>query len=234
MLRTRSRTILALIVVLLMFWGLSVVQAQSPRGASSLRAGVPSPSAIAVYSQPPAPAGGLLLSSLRDPEGSGADQWAWDGFRLAQSQGISEIRWRGAYDPARLGSGGPVLGFTVKIYASIAGETQPHLSRPPLAGFELANNAGETPAGPLGGVQTYDYRYILPAPWQAQGGVKYWLQIEALQAGSPDWGWSAGTDGDGYYFRRIPSQGPGYQVVAGMRRSPCWPVVPAACAWACR
>ena len=36
----------------------------------------------------------------------------------------------------------------------------------------------------MGGVQTYDYRYSLPVPFQAAAGTKYWVQIEAFQGGA--------------------------------------------------
>jgi hypothetical protein len=212
-----ARTTAILVLTALMLWGIPATQAQSPGrvSPSSGSAGPLAPTAVVVYSQPPSPSGGILLSSLRDPDGSDTDQWAWDGFRFARTETITEIRWRGGYDPARLGSGGPVFDFTIEIYPSTAADTQPDIAHPPLADYEVGNNADETAADVLGGVQTYDYRYILPAPFQATAGTKYWVQIEAFQSGPPDWGLSAGTGGDGSYFRRIPSQGASYQVVAG-------------------
>jgi hypothetical protein len=157
--------------------------------------------AVIVYSQPPDPAGGLLHSSLRDPDGSDTDQWAWDGFTIGWTQVITEVQWRGAYDPARLGSGGPVNDFTVDIYASIPSGTEPDLSQPPLVHYAVGGNANETPAAVLGGVQTYDYHFVLPAPFQAAAQTKYWLQIEAYQSGAPDWALAKATGGDGQYFR---------------------------------
>lgn len=177
-------------------------------GARGLSTGI-------VYSQPPRSAGGLLLSSLRDPDGSATDQWTWDGFFFSSAQTITEIRWRGAYDPARFGSGGRVVDFTVDIYPSNANGSQPDIAHPPLMHYEVGGNAGEIAAETLGGVQTYDYRFTLPAPFEAAGQKKYWVQIEAYQAGAPDWGLSVASSGDGYYFRRIPGQGANYQLLAG-------------------
>lgn len=168
-----------------------------------------------LYSQPPSLAGGLLHSSLRDPEGSATDQWAWDGFMLGSTHAITEVRWRGGYDPVRLGSGGPVADFTVSFYASIPSGIQPDISKPPLVHYEVGGNASETPAGVLGGVQTYDYNYTLPVPFQAAAGTKYWLQIEAYQPGAPDWGLAAATGGDGQYFRRLAGDGYNYQIARG-------------------
>jgi hypothetical protein len=151
---------------------------------------------------------------LRDPDGSATDQWAWDGFTLDWTQAITEVQWRGGYDPAWLGSGGAVFNFTVAIYASIPSGSQPDLSQPPLMRHEVGGNANETPAEVLGGVQMYSYRYTLPTPFQAAAQTKYWVQIEAYQHGAaPDWGLSKGTGGDSQYFRRIA--GPTFQIVTG-------------------
>ncbi len=168
-----------------------------------------------VYAQPVHPAGGLVPSSLRDPNGSHTDQWAWDGLALAHAESITEVRWRGAYDPARLGSGGAVAAFTVEIYASIAGDSQPDIVHPPLAQWEVAGNCGEMAAGMVGGLPTYDYRYALPTPFLAAAHTKYWLQIEAHQPGAPDWCLIKATGGDGSYFRRIAGEGANYQLVPG-------------------
>lgn len=146
------------------------------------------------------------MSSLRDPDGSSTDEWAWDGFQFNADQMITEIRWWGAYLPARLGSGGPVVDFVVSIYPSIASGSQPDLIQGPLARYELRSAAGETASAVLGGVQTYEYHFVLPAPFGAAANSKYWLQIEAYQSRAPDWGLCAGTNGDGAYFRRMPGR----------------------------
>ena len=56
---------------------------------------------VLIFSQPPNPDGGLIPSSLRVPDGSGTDQWAWESFTFDTIQTITELRWRGAYDPAK-------------------------------------------------------------------------------------------------------------------------------------
>ncbi len=197
-------------VVAFIFTGAPAAQAQPLHRAAAAAA-----AAVVVYNQPPSTGGGILLSSLRDPDGSAADRWVWDGFRFAWPQSITEIRWRGAYDPARFGSGGPVFDFVVEIYASTVNGAQPDVTQPPLVHHEVGGNAHEAAADVLGGVQTYDYWCTLPAPFQAAAGVTYWVQIEAYQSGSPDWGLAAGTNGDGRYFRRVPGQGANYQLLAG-------------------
>jgi hypothetical protein len=210
------RTAVILAVAAFMLWGFLATNAQAPHPTSrSLSGGnALSATAVVVYSQPSSSAGGLLQSSLRDPDGSASDQWAWDDFTLGRTQTITEIQWRGGYDPARLGSGGPVVDFTLAIYPSNPAGFEPDVAHPPLVHYQLGGNAGETAAVVLGGVQTYDYQYALPVPFQAAAGTKYWVQIEALQGGAPDWGLSKATGGDGHYFRKLADEGI-YQRVTG-------------------
>ena len=168
------------------------------------------PTTGVIYSQPPKSSGGLIPSSLRDPDGSATDWSIWDGFAFDQAQTIAEVRWRGGYDPAKSGSGGPVQDFTVDIYPSIPAGTEPNIAGRPLVHYKVGGNAGETPADVLGGVQTYDYRFTLPAPFQAAAGTRYWVQIEAYQSGAPDWGLSVGSGGDGGHFGGSGPSGEGY------------------------
>lgn len=181
-------------------------------------AAAPSLAATILYNQPPIPGGGLLQSSWWDPDGSDYDQYVWDNFTLqpAQAITITEIQWRGGYDPTRFGSGGPVIDFAAAIYPSIPGGSQPDVVNPPLVRYQTGGNARETPAGMFAGTMMYDYTFALPAPFQAAAGIKYWVQIEAFQHGIPDWGLAAGTGGDGKHFRRIANLGDiFYQVVPG-------------------
>ena len=168
------------------------------------------PTTGVIYSQPPKSSGGLIPSSSRDPDGSATDWSIWDGFAFDQAQTIAEVRWRGGYDPAKSGSGGPVQDFTVDIYSSIPAGTEPNIAGRPLVHYKVGGNAGETPAEVLGGVQTYDYRFTLPVPFQAAAGTRYWVQIEAYQSGAPDWGLSVGSGGDGGHFGGSGPSGEGY------------------------
>jgi PKD repeat protein len=208
----------AILVIASLFW---IFSAANVHGSHPAALPVEDTSALdsadIVYSQPPNPAGGLFQSSLLEPGGSATDEWVWDDFTLGSTQTITEVQWRGAYIPAMLGSGGPVIGFTLKFYPSNLTGFEPDVNNP-LVGYTLSNNAGETPADVLGGVQTYAYRYSLPAPFQAVAGTKYWIQIEAIQqggvGGAPDWGLSAGLGGDGHHFRKFGNEGR-YQTVTG-------------------
>ncbi len=163
----------------------------------------PEPEAVVIYSQPPKPSGGLLPTAWQSPEGGETDRSVWENFGFEKAQTLTEVRWRGGYDPAKNGAGGAVWDFTVGIYASIPAGSEPDLAKAPLAHYRVGSNAAETPAEVLGGVQTYEYSFPLPVPFEAEPATTYWLQVEAFQHGEPDWGLSvgSGTLGDGRHFR---------------------------------
>lgn len=163
-----------------------------------------------ILSQPSKSGGGLIPASWRVPDGSDNDRSIWESFMFETEQTITELRWRGGYDPAKGGSGGPVLNFTVDIYESISTGSEPNLAVAPLVHYVVKDNAGEKQADVLGGVQTYEYRFVLPAPFTAAVLKPYWVQIVAFQSGDPDWGFSVGSLGDGRHFRLSGSPGGGY------------------------
>ena len=90
-----------------------------------------------------------LQSSCADPDGSANDGGS-GRFHARPTQAIGEVRWRGGYDPARLGSGGPVMISRLPFILP----TRPAPSRTyavrPLVHYQVGGNAGETPAGVLG------------------------------------------------------------------------------------
>lgn len=158
------------------------------------------------FTRPPTDTGALITSSWVNPEGSDADMYAYDSFVLDASAAITEVRWRGGNSYGALY--GAVWNFSLTFYDSIAGGSQPHVNNPQLPEFYLARyfvggTAGQTAVGTFGGTVMYDYHYVLPTPFQATAGVKYWLRIEASQIGYPDWGIATGTGAgaDGKYFR---------------------------------
>ncbi len=142
------------------------------------------------------------MSSLHPSDENATRQWVWESFAFDTVQTITEVRWRGAYDPNWRGAGGPVRDFTVEIYPSIPVGAEPDVANLPLIRYEVRGNAGETPAGEVGGMETYDYRYTLPDPFEAAPYTPYWIQIEAIQTGAPDWGLVQATNGDAQHFRR--------------------------------
>lgn len=164
-------------------------------------------SATDVFSYPPSSAGGLVPSAWIDPDGSDSDVFAYNDFTLATTESITEVSWRGGY--AYGGSyGTKAFNFTLTFLATNVTGFEPLIQdwpdpygEPCLAQFIVGGNAGETAVGVVNGITMYDYRFVLPKPFVATGGVKYWLRIDAWQKGYPDWGVIKGTGGNGYHFR---------------------------------
>lgn len=155
-----------------------------------------------VFEQSPDPVGGLFVSSWVPPEGTDYDNFVYDSFQLSSDTAVTEVRWRGGYVYTGYGL---VHNFSVTFYASIAGGSQPLCGLPGdndifLAQYEVGSNAGEIPVGIFGGTQMYDYRFVLPTPFQAAANTKYWVQIEGYTAGLPFWGISAGNGGNNSHF----------------------------------
>lgn len=202
--RTSVR-LLSIAVVLLLITSVAVTGCvkQSSLSAASADADAARGETVVIYSQPAKSSGGLLPTSWQAPAGGKDDRSVWENFGFENAQIISEVRWRGGYDPAKGGSGGPVVDFTVGIYESIRAGSEPDLAKAPLVHYRVGSNANETAAGLIAGVETYDYEFVLPVPFEADGATTYWLQIEAFQYGEPDWGLSVGTGtlGDGRHFR---------------------------------
>lgn len=163
--------------------------------------------APAIYTQPQHPAGTIYRSCWWDPDGSDYDQYLWDGFRLPMNATITEIHWRGAFDPSYFGYGGPVRDFSVEVWPSILNGYQPAIIGQPLVHYQTGGNANQTPAGSIGNTVFYDYSFVLPTPLRTSGGAKYWLQIEAYQWGIPDWALAGASSGDGKVFLRTAGVG---------------------------
>jgi len=162
-----------------------------------------------VYAKPPSPAGGVNQSSWVAPDGSDSDMYAWEDFTLPVTQAITEVRWRGGY---ALGAPfGKVSEFRISIFPSNITGFEPLITALPedeegeawLLNVHTGNNAGETPVGVVGGVALYDYRCVLPQPFVATAGVKYWIRLQASQPVYPDWGPTTGTGGNGAHFRYV-------------------------------
>jgi len=157
----------------------------------------------AVFAQPIDPAGLLIQSSWLDPDGSDFDQYIWEDFTLPADQSVTVVNWYGGYDPLKFGRGGPVTDFRVAIYPSIAAGTEPAVANPPLVEYQTGGNAGEAAINVVNGIPMYSYTFNLPTPFQAAGGVKYWIYIVASQTGSsPDWGFASGLNGNGHHYQR--------------------------------
>jgi len=166
----------------------------------------PAARAEEVFAKAPSPAGGVNASSWVPPDGSDSDMYSWDDFTLPVTQTITEVRWRGGY---ALGAQfGKATDFRVSFFASNVTGFEPKIVAIPenesqeqaLINVHTNNNAGETPVGVFGGVAMYDYRFVLPVPFVAQAGVKYWFRVVCGQPIYPDWG-MATSNPAGSHFR---------------------------------
>lgn len=169
-----------------------------------------------LLSQPP-DAGGALLpfqsSQLGyDWMGNDYDQYIWDDFTLPSKASITQVDWRGVYTFGGYW-GGPVADFVVSIWATNPlVSTEPDVVNLPLVEYIVNGNANENPVQPAGQVaQSYhDYSFVLPTPFVANGGTRYWIQIEGIQNGATDWGIIKGTGGDGLLFGSHVNYAGGY------------------------
>jgi sugar lactone lactonase YvrE len=172
--------------------------------AGSLSTVVGSQAGRTVFAQPPAAVGNLIASAWAAPGGKIVGRFTYDAFSLSSGQTLTEIDWRGGYRDG--GPPGRVLDFSVTIFESISGGSQPRVTNPllpetPLAHYAAGGDAGETLVGTFDGQTMYDYRFALPTPFAAAEHVRYWVRIEAVQSDSPTWGIAAGSGGDGRHFR---------------------------------
>ena len=160
-----------------------------------------------VFSKAPAAVASLNASSWVTPDGSDSDWYAWDDFTLAETQTITEVRWRGGYSNGAT-LGGHVSDFRVSFFNSIAGGSQPVITALPdhedgetvIATFHTHDSANETLVGTFNGITLYDYRFKLPTPVTLQGGVKYWFRVVGSQVVYPDWGMATSTNGSHFKF----------------------------------
>ncbi len=187
-----------------------VAVAATTREPVAASAPTPVGASLAAIQQPPKSSGGFIPSAWREPEGSTRDRSVWDNFMFETDHTVTEFRWLGGYDPQKAGSGGPVTSFTVDIYESIPAGSEPNLAVAPLVHYVVNDNAGEKQAEMVNGAQLYEYRHVLPAPFEAKSLRMYWVQIVAFQSGEPDWGFAVGSLGDGRHFRFSGSPGEGY------------------------
>ena len=197
------KAILFFMSVMLIASGITAAYAQvSQTEKTFLLVNAPALSSGIIYEQPIDPSGLLLQSSEQVPDGSNYDRHIWDSFTILSNETITEIDWYGGYDPLLSGSGGAVMDFTVAIYPSIPGGSEPAVAFPPLVQYQAGGNAGETSIGMVGSISMYSYAFSLPVPFSAAAGVKYWVMIVAQQPGAvPDWGLAAGAGGNGSHYR---------------------------------
>ncbi len=159
-----------------------------------------------IYSQPPS--GTMFLQSSQigyEPYGSNSDQYVWDDFTLSYTYAITQLTWRGEY-LANGSFGGPITDFVVSLYTSTPSGWQPNYGGPPLVQYTVGDPAGEDPpwTGGSSNPTFHNYSFTLPAPFTAEAGLKYWVQIEGIQSSIPDWGVVGGRNGNGVLFIAMP------------------------------
>jgi hypothetical protein len=166
-----------------------------------------------LFNMPAATSGATILSAYWGPDGSAWDERIWDSFTLATAGDVTELRWRGGYGGQLPGGSRNITDFEISIWATIPAGGQPDVGG--MFGGQLLHylvtdrgqpgNAGETPAGTIGGVAMYDYHSALPRTFRAVAGTQYWVQIIAWQPSFPNWGLARATGGNGSHFARVPA-----------------------------
>lgn len=155
-----------------------------------------------LFQQASGSSGSLILSSrTSDPNGSDYDTSVFDNFTLLSTREITGLTWRGGYDVAQTPAN-TLLGFSINIYSSAAVGTEPDKNSN-VATFFVSGTANETSAGTIGGTPMFNYSFTFDTAFTATANTKYWLQIQAVQLGVPDWGFARATGGDNGYWREL-------------------------------
>jgi hypothetical protein len=136
----------------------------------------------------------------------------YDDFTFATDTTVTDVHWTGAFfAPAPPGfPTDEITGFTVQFWDDVTGPAP--LPGPPLFGplaqqppvplltALVSGTANQTLIGSCGlnsGYECFSYSIDLAIPFVATGGTKYWLSIVPDLIIYPQWGWMAGTGGDG-------------------------------------
>jgi len=153
-------------------------------------------SASVLYSQPFNSGNPQGFSSQNDTNlgGFGNFATAYDNFRLTTSSLVNNVQWTGVYfNPA---AAAPINGFTLQFLANNAGTPGAVLYTANISG-----NANETSLGNFGGFPYFTYSANLSTPFTALAGQTYWVSVVPNIGFPPQWGWAAGTGGDGAAYQ---------------------------------
>ena len=150
-----------------------------------------------LYSQPWDGSNTAYLSQNDTTTGSsglGNFATAYDNFRLASPGVVNSVTWAGQY----LTPGSDVISaFTLSFYNDSAGLPGGLISSDVISG-----NAGESILGVNAGITTYSYSADISGnPFSSAAATPYWLSIVPDLANTTQWGWSAGTGGDGSSYQ---------------------------------
>ncbi len=141
-----------------------------------------------VYQQA-ALAGGAPFASQNDTGGNGDFAKVFDNFSLTARTLVTDVHWVGGYfNPT---SQAPINSFLVQIWSDAAGPGTV------LLADSQAGVANET----LISGSTYSYDFDLTTAFVAEANTTYWLSIQPTLLFPPQWGWVAGTGGDGVAYQ---------------------------------
>lgn len=138
---------------------------------------------------------------------------AYDDFTLASNATVTDVHWTGAF----IGSNAhAITGFTITFFNDVAGgpplfatggpdcsalipAVAQAIPPTPIQTEFISGNAGQTSIGTCGAgsLDCFSYSADLTTPFDSTGGTKYWLSIVPNVELFPEWGWMAGTGGDG-------------------------------------
>lgn len=152
-----------------------------------------SASASLLYSQPFTDNGSAYASQNDTSGGNGNFATVYDNFTLGSAASITGVQFTGGYfNPP---SPGTITGFTIQIYADAAGTPGASLYSETVAG-----NGNEALFNCSLGANDCG-NYSVGANFSAAAGTQYWLSIVPDIGFPPQWGWAAGTGGDGAAYQ---------------------------------
>ena len=141
-----------------------------------------------VYQQA-ALAGGAPFASQNDTGGNGDFAKVFDNFSLTARTLVTDVHWVGGYfNPT---SQAPINSFLVQIWSDAVG---------PGTALLAASQAGVANETLISG-STYSYDIDLSTAFVAEANTTYWLSIQPTLLFPPQWGWVAGTGGDGVAYQ---------------------------------
>ncbi len=156
------------------------------------------PAAFAVttiYSQP-WDGGSNLFASQNDTNGNGNFATTYDNFTLAAPAQVTDVHWVGGYfNPPNQSA---ITTWTVNFLADNAGQPGTILSS-----YTFSGTGNESFVSNVNGFPIYDYSVDLTSPFSAAAGTSYWLSVVPTLGFPPQWGWAAGTGGDGQGYQNF-------------------------------
>ncbi len=158
-----------------------------------------------IYNQPATPSDYYTTwASQVSPSGTVAT--GYDDFTLASATSISAVQWNGNYLDTNTPSANPIApnttSFTVAFFADNGGLPGAQLATttiaqgdctPTLLGTDGFSTSDSIPTYQI---PFYSYRAVLPTPFTAAAGQKYWVSIVANTTDENLWGWYSGSGGD--------------------------------------